>query len=247
MKKLQTEDERIIQKKVDGNLSPREEEQFFELIRISPEARRLFQRLSKLHEGLEEDSKNIPSIDFSGEIMQQINDQKKTQTSGKTKTIRFTLTHNRQFFYYAAVLLLGLFVGGIATYFGTDGKRPDTRAISGTIAKTPETGFCYNNDGTEINIRDFEASGFHATLIVISTRDSIYCAMQGTQNESSGKLPVNLLFTEGVFQKAETTGSEERYLCWGKIIFLVNKNDNFKISKVWFIKEGNVVCEYKPK
>jgi hypothetical protein len=246
VKKLQTEDGRIIQKKIDGKLSPREEEQFYELIKISPEARRLFQRLSKLHERLEENSKSIPPIDLSEEIMQQINDRQKVQITGRTKTIRFMPAHSKRLLAYAAVLLLGLFVGGLATYLGTDGQRPGARDISGTMAKTPETGFYYNENGTKIDIRDFKANGFRAVLVSVSTRDSVYCTIEETQNESSDGY-VKLLFSEGVFRKTETINLEERYLCYGKIVFLVDKNDNFKTPKVRFIKEGKVFCEFKPE
>lgn len=243
---MEKQDEIIIQNKIDGTLSAREEERFNELIKTSPEARRLYHNLANLQHSLEDDSMKIPTIDLSQGIMQAVEARQGTQSPAPKKPVIFTLTYRSQLLAYAAMLVVGLVIGSIAMYIGAGSKTPANRDISGTMAKNTGTDYYYSEAGTEIKVQGFKSDEFQIVTIAVNTVDSIYCVIPGDEKRLPEEI-VTPMFSDGKFQLSKEHNSELTYLCRGKVIFLATKNDNFKPLNVRFIKQDKMVYEFEPE
>jgi hypothetical protein len=244
MKKLEKQDEMIIQNKIDGTLSAQEEKRFKELISTSAEARRLYQSLLNLHLSLKHDSKGIPSIDFSHEIMETV--EEKRFASKKKRSGLFPFIPGNQFPAYAALLLVGLFIGSMVTYLAVSpGKNQSLMSISGTMAKTSENESAYQEAGTVIKVREFESGEFSLLTVAVNTIDSVYCTIPYT-GEKLTEQAVNLLFSSGKFELVKETDRELSYLCIGNNIFIINKNIIPVTSSIRFIKRNKLMYQIKP-
>jgi hypothetical protein len=235
----------IIQKKIDGVLSASEEEQFDELIKTSPEARSFYQKVAILHHTLEFDSGHIPEIDFSDQIIQALEHDRIIRRPFLEKVQHFYVGNRRQILAYAAILMIGLIFGSVATYLGiSQVKMPDAEVVSGTIAKPTGDGYTFNQAGTGIKIQNFKSDDFRMLIVDIETIDTVLCTIRdGQVAESSGN--VKLLFTKGNFQIAKKDEGGLSYLCNGKNVFLVNNVDSFNMGSISFSRKDKLIFEYK--
>lgn len=239
MEKLEKEDERIIQKKIDGLLSVQEEERFNELMKNSLQARNLYRGLLDIHRSLEKDSKYTPQIDFAHEIMQTIK-SKHAQQSIFSKTNKLRLS---AWLAYAAILLIGLFIGSLVTYLGTSTSVPDTNQISGTIAATQEQNFEYNRDGTDIKIQEFKTSKVKISVISINSEDAVQCLISGNNTGITEK-NISLQYADGQFHALETANDKLQYVCSGSVVFQICRNIDTNLSdslSIQFVKNGQTI------
>lgn len=236
------EEESLIQNKIDGLLTPEEEELFNELIERSLEARKLYQELLEVHRSINADAQNIPVVDFSKEIMKAIA-SKQEVGQGKSKIIRF-LAIRSNLLAYAAILFVGLFIGSIATYLGTSTNQPlNKSSLSGTIADESMQNFRYNDDTTEIAVREIADQKLKYTLIAINTIDSLQCCIT-TNSKTFNDKNIELWFGDGKFRLTETTENGFQYLCSGSVVFQINRMENTNAQDpvlVSFMRKGQII------
>jgi len=236
----------IIQKKIEGVLSAREEEQFNELIKTSPEARSFYQKMAILHHTLEFDSGRIPEIDFSDQIIQALKPVKIIRRPFLEKVQHFYVVNRRQILAYAAILMIGLTFGSVATYLAiSQVKMPDAKEVSGTIAKPTGDGYAFNQAGTGIKIQNFKSDDFRMVIVDIETIDTVLCTIRDVHNLESMQ-NIKLLFSNGNFQMVKKDVEEQRYLCSGKNVFLVNNIDSFNMGSISFSRKDKLIYAYKP-
>jgi hypothetical protein len=245
MKKLRKRDQIIIRKKIDGMLSPGEEVQFNELIETSTEARSFYQKEAIMHHCLEYNSSQIPEIDLSDKIIQAVKPLQIIRRPFPKKIQIFTSVNTSHILAYAAILMIGLILGSIATYFGaTHFILPNTNEVSGTIAKPVEDGYSFNQAGTGIKVQNVKSGDFRMLIVDIETTDAVLCTIRDCQKAVSPQ-NVKLLFSDGNFQTAIQDKIEQSYLCSGKNVFLINNVDRFNTGSIRFSRKDKLIYEYK--
>jgi hypothetical protein len=245
MKKIKKRDQIIIRKKIDGVLSAEEEMQFNELIKTSPDALSFYQTEAVMHHSLEYNSRQIPEIDFSDQIIQAVNPMKIIRRTFPGKIQLFTYVNRIQILAYAAVLVVGLVFGSIATYLGTTHvKMPDVNAVSGTLAKSVGNGYSFNQAGTGIKVQNFKSGDFRMLIVDIATSDTVLCTIKDIQKTELSQ-NIKLLYSEGNFQPAKQAESEQSYLCSGKNVFVINNVDRFNAGSILFSRKDKLIYEYK--
>ena len=245
MKKISKQGQILIQKKIDGVLTAMEEEQFNDLINTSPEARSFYQKVAILHHSLEFNSGHIPGIDLSDQIMEAVNPQKIIRRPFTQNTRHFTSVNHRQILAYAAILIIGVILGSMATYFGTGNvKMPDADEVSGTIAKPAGDGYSFYQGGTGIKVQNYKSGDFRMLIVDIETADTVVCSI-GNRQKSDLSQNVKLLFLEGNFQIAKNNENEQNYICHGKNVFLINNVDRLDRGSIRFTRKDKLMYEYQ--
>jgi hypothetical protein len=245
MKKIKKQDQIIIRKKIDGVLSAREEEQFNYLIKTSPEARSFYQKEAILHHSLKYNSSHIPKIDISDQIIQAVSPLKIIRRKFSKNIRLFISVRRSQFLAYAAVLMIGLILGSIATYIGgAHVKMPDVNEVSGTIAKSSGDGYLFNQAGTGIKVHNYKSGDFRTLIVDIVTIDTVLCTIRDGQKAESSQ-NIKLLFSNGNFLIVKEDECEQSYRCSGKNIFLINNVDRFNMGSVRFTRKDKLIYEYE--
>lgn len=221
---MKHKDKILIQKKVDGQLSPPEEKQFKKLIDTSSKARKFYRELIMIDHHLEEDAKNTKPVDVSQEILRRIKSRTVQHTSAKRSGRVITPVFRQNLLAYAAILITGIIIGSAITFFGTHrGNEPGTEQIAGTIASLPDNTYHYNKNGTEITTAEFKSGKFIITTIAVHTRETVHCRILPEKNNLTGD-QVTRLFTDGLFQQLESTEGELQYACTGNVVFQINRS-----------------------
>ena len=239
---LKAKDEIIIQCKIDGTLTEAETARFNKLIETSPEARALYRQLLDLHHVLQADSKEIPLRDISGDVMQLLSEKTTAKRQLPKHSGAFSIQFRKNFLAYAAILLLGLVIGSLATYLRTSTETwSDITAVTGTMVQSHETAYLYNKNGTKIKMQQFNSDSFHLLTYAINTKDTVYCTISGIGNELAEQ-NVELLFAEGSFQLTSANDGVLKYLCVGKNIFQIKGMENTSFN-IRFTNKNKVICE----
>ncbi len=221
MEMPEPEEELLIQNKIDGNLSAEEEILFRELIENSPKARKFYEDLMSLHHALEIDSKAISSIDFAEEILPAVKSKQKPAKPEMNTWQFWVYLSQANFLAYAAILLVGLFVGSIITYLGVSTNQlADERQFSGTISAMPAMNFDYNQDGTQIKVQELLTQKIKIVTVFIQTETPVECDISGTNSKVDEK-NVLLQFSEGKFLLVASGDATLRYSCSGWIVFQI--------------------------
>lgn len=242
-----TKEEWMIQRKLDGNLSAHEEEQFNDLMRSSAEARSFYQSLLNLHHTIKNDSENIPDIDVSTVVLQRLEENQHVPVRSPGKKMRlFRPASPRTLLAYAAILLTGLLIGSVATYMTKTGQRPARNTLSGTMAKNEGMEGYYAKNGTEIKIQKTEHGNFRLLTFALATDDTIHVTING-EGDKLDKEQVLLLFSEGIFQFMAGNDKSLGYRCSGKHIFQITDERLIKSMNISFSRNNEIFYELNPK
>jgi hypothetical protein len=245
MKKIKKQDQKIIQKKIDGLLTANEEEYFDKLISNFPEARDLYRQLAILHHSLEYNSGLIPEVNLTDEIMQSTKDKKLENDTSRFNTVAFLSRNRRQVLAYAAIFLFGIMLGGFAFYLSYPlMPLQDTDAVSGTMSKSAEYENTFYKDGTGIKILDFKSNSYHSLLVSVETNDTVYCVIPG-KTDTISPLNINLLHSEGKFIADTLKGQDFSYRCTGENVFLVNNLNGLNTDCIRFYRKNVLIYDYK--
>jgi len=223
MKRIEPKDELIIQNKIDRSLSAEEEERFNKLIATSSMARKFYADLLTLQQSLESDSKRIPLVDFSTKIMSEVKG-KQIQLKPEIHKSQFRILPFRtNFLAYAAILLIGLVIGSMATYLATSTHQiADERQFSGTISSLPALNFDYYQDGTQIKVQELLTPEVKIMTVFIHTEETIQCRISGSNARITDK-NITLQFAEGKFLFVESGKEALQYSCSGSIVFQIKE------------------------
>jgi hypothetical protein len=244
MEALEPKDELIIQNKIDGNLSVEEEIWFKELIENSPPARKFYEDLLSLQHVLGMDSKSIPPVDFAEEILPVVKSKQKPPKHEMDTRQFWAFLSSVNFMAYAAILMVGLFIGSLMTYLGNSNNQPaDERQFSGTISALPAMNFDYNKDGTQIKIQELLTPKVKIATVFIHTEEPVQCSILGSNAKVIGE-NIQLQFSDGKFLPVVSGNDALQYSCIGWIVFQIkgttDTNSPNRLSLV-FTKNGMVI------
>jgi hypothetical protein len=245
MKKIKKQDQKIIQKKIDGLLTATEEEYFDKLISTCPEAKDLYRQLAILHHALEYNSGHIQKVNLTDEIMQSTKDKKPANGTPGFISVDFLSRNRRQVLAYAAIFIFGIMLGGFATFLGsTSAVIKDTGQFKGTMAKSESNKYSYIDGGTSIKIQDFESGSTRMHLICIETIDSIHCTFQSENGELLTS-NINLLHSDGEFRIKPQGRQDLSCVCTGENVFLVNNLNGLNTDSIRFYRKNVLIYDYK--
>lgn len=244
MKTLEPKDELLIQNKIDGSLSAGEEIWFDKLIENSPQARKFYEDLLILQKAMESDSKSIPSVDFTEEIVPAVKSKQKPPKPEMSTSQFWIFLTNANFMAYAAILLVGLVIGSLVTNRGIpSGQMPDERQFSGTISALPALNFDYNQDGTQIKVQELLTPKVKITTVYIHTELPVQCKISGTSPAITDK-NILLQFADGQFLPMETGNEMLQYSCSGWIVFQIKASSESSSSRnlsIEFAKNNMII------
>ncbi len=247
MTNIGKKEEWMIQSKIDGNPTGRDEEQFNELMRNSAEARIAYQRLLSLDHAIKRDSENIPAADFSTRIMRRLKEGQNTVAGVPGKTIRFIPDKSRKMLVYAAILLTGLLSGSLITYISTrEDQHPNATVVSGTMAERIVPGEYYSQNGTQIKITQAEADSFRLFTITLTSAGPVDLTIDGS-DEKLRKDQLVVLFSDGIFQVKEADNGSLLGRCSGKHIFQISCKKPARSPHIRFSRNNRIFYELNPE
>ncbi|MBP7507474.1 MAG: hypothetical protein KA807_06625 [Prolixibacteraceae bacterium] len=235
MKKLETKDILLIQKKIDGDLSSKEEEKFNNIIETSNEAKKYYKQLLSIHLSLNEDSDKIKKINITDNVFSKIENKRvKNKNQG---LIFYISNHRRQILSYAAILIIGIFTGFIADQIAGGNDIPESKEVTGTIIKNSDNIFKFKEEGIEILAQRFDSEKIKMYTISVNTMDSIFIQIENNSKILS-KENVEIIFSNGEFSSIESSKEKLSYLCKGEVILQIIGSEDLLNSKILFLKEG---------
>lgn len=240
MKKLKTKEILLIQKKIDCDLSSKEEKQFNNLIKTSDDAKKFYQEMLSIHLSLTEDSEKIKNINITENVLSEI--ENKRVMSKNHGLILYFSNYKRQILSYAAILIIGFFTGYITDQItGGGNDLPDTKKVSGTVIKSGNI-FNFKASGIEIFAQRFDLEKIKMYTISVNTSDSLFIQIDN-DNHKLLKENVDIIFSNGEFNSIEASNEQLSYLCKGEVIFQIIGPDDLFSSKILFLKEGRSIYE----
>lgn len=233
--------EKLIQKKIDGALSPKGEDKFSRLIAKSEEAKILYERLLILDQLIKNDSKNIKNVDLSDSILDSLT------TGGKKnipiKTLQFKL-NKQNLFKYAAILILGIFIGGTAgiLFFGNNSEI-DQQTIKGTIERKTTDFSIFSDENTSISIQDIYTENISIAIINIKTVNPVECEISGRLHKIT-QLEIEPLVNNlniGLYKEED---NRLKYMINGPVVFQV-KNQSGNSLELNFYRDNKTIAQKK--
>ena len=213
----------LINAYVDGVISQEQKTRLDEELKNNPSAKQYYDEIVSLNEILLNDSKSQKEIDFSSEIMKNIDRKKylqKPKESSFWETFNFSFSNNLR---YAAVFSVGVLVGLICyvTLFQAGSSVKDNE-ISGTmvdVSRPPnfskgET-VTIDNLGVKANINSYYQNDMIMTEIKVKSDDNI--SMNFSFNDQN--LKVYAL-------KSLNTRAESNIISGKGIVQISSKGDN---------------------
>ncbi|MFA5302649.1 MAG: hypothetical protein WC395_08190 [Bacteroidales bacterium] len=223
----------IIQKKIDGTLTSKEEDLFRELTGSNPDAGALYKELLHVQQTLHEDVSRIPAVDVTGNVMAAI--------KRKSTVKKVSLPGWKRYYAYAALLVVVFTLGVLAANYmipplGT-WKNED---IAGTMAGKHTSAFKDHDEGIEIDVEEFRKEGLFVNTLFVKSRDSLKVEFIPGQDHSE------IIFFRRIWPGNETEPHVERShyvygVCGEFAIFTITNPP--VASEIIFTKNGT--CMHK--
>ncbi len=240
MRRINNTDISLIQKKIDGDLSPGEEEKFNTLIKTSVEAQKYYFELLGVHSLLTEDSEKIKKIDITEQVFSSI--ENKRLKNKKSGVYIFISNYKKQIISYAAIFIIGIISGYIVNQIAGGNNIADSKQISGTFLNNPEADYSFNKNGTEIRAQQFENRDFNLYTISVKSSDLLNILINNNAQKITNE-NINVISANGEFNYVETSNNEIKYLSKGEIIFQIITTNELRNTKILFSKEGLSIYE----
>jgi hypothetical protein len=167
----------IIQKKVDGTTTSKEEGYFRELTGSNPEAGALYKELLHVQQTLRNDVSRIPTVDVTGDVMAAI--------KRKSTVKKVFLAAWKRSYAYAALLVLVFTLGVLAAnYLIPPAGTWNNEDIAGTLAGKHTSAYKNHEEGLEIDMEAFRKEGLFVNALFVKSRDSLKVEFIPGQNHS---------------------------------------------------------------
>ena len=224
----------LIQNKVDGMLSHREEDQFAALLEASPQAVDLYRKLLAVHEEMYSSAARIPEIDITKQVMRRI--------EGKT-FLHKLFTGSGRVYAFAAALVLFFVLGMLAaTYLVPSLRNLSQEELAGAMMRKKTTLWSFHDTGIDIEVQQQQEGDLVIYRASVFTADSL-----NVEFSSPGE-PVNvnllkIIDFDGLAQKMENTDHKISYICQGNTVFTLT--DPPDRSSLTFSLEGKQAFHMK--
>jgi hypothetical protein len=169
MLKISKRLEELVNKMLDGQLTPKERLELEELVSASADAETYFKQMQQLHASLSEVELESKNIEVSQEVMKRVGGN----TGFTGPTIMRTLL-NRNTMRYAAILVIGLLLGSMLTYvLLSDTNRINRIDASATLSGQGNKSYFYSGEGWMINFNPYVLDNEISFIIISRSEDSI--------------------------------------------------------------------------
>ncbi len=156
----------IIQKKVGGTLTAKEEDLFRELTASNPEAGKLYKELLNVQRTLRDDVSGIPDVDVTGDVMATI--------KRKSTVKNVFLAGWKRYYAYAALVVLVFTLGVLAAnYLIPPLGTWNNEELAGTMAGQHAASFKDHEEGIEIEMEKYRNEGLLVYMLFVTSRDSL--------------------------------------------------------------------------
>jgi hypothetical protein len=226
---MKKEHEILIQKKVDGQLSATEEKQFDKLIAQSAEAQKYYNEIKKIDKLLTSDAKRTKVFDNTRSIMNTISESNVQHT--KTKTRLFT----PRLMKYAAILIVGVFMGAAFSYTFFNSAEIDNTMLSGTMANKTDEQILFADGQTKVVLQTIDAKELKIALFRVTTNELINCEITNTGHEQ--------LQIVALKNKANLSGETEtnnQLIITGNTTFQIIFNSN-ETPKIKLVRDNELI------
>lgn len=216
MNKLTIEEEILITNMVTNELSSDEELKFNHLINTSAMAKEMYEEQLRVHNSLVNGADCLPEIDISEKVMTKINTHQKRKIMSGIST--------NQFLRYAAVLILGCFIGGAVSYMAGTNSDINVNQLAGTLVKTDSKIVEYTKDGVSIKVDRLENETFRVMTIAVNANatDVVQCIIDNA-DKSLTEDDIDLTYTRNVYVTSDLHSNDFELSCIGSNVFIIKQ------------------------
>ncbi|MBN1768334.1 MAG: hypothetical protein JXR50_11920 [Prolixibacteraceae bacterium] len=230
---MKKEHEILIQKKVDGQLSTTEEDKFDKLISQSAEANKYYNEIKKVDELLISDATRAKTIDNTHSIMNSIGKSNVQHT--KTKTRLFT----PRLMKYAAILIVGVFMGAAFSYTFFNSAEIDNTMLSGTMVSKTNEQVLFEDEQTKIVLHTIDVAEIKIALLRVETNELINCEITNTGHEH-----MQIVALKNKANLSENAEINNQLTITGNTIFQVIFNSQ-ETPELLFVRENKIIARKK--
>jgi len=224
----------LIQNKVDGTLSRREEDQFAALLEASPQAVDLYRKLLGVHEEMYSSAARIPEIDITNRVMHRI--------KGKTFLHRL-FTGNGRVYAYAASLVLFFVLGVLAAMYLIPSLRNLSQdQLTGTMARKEPSSWKYSDKKIDIEVQQHQKAGLLIYWLSVFSADTLELEFTPAGTSMTDNW-LKIINTDGLALKVEKPDHKISYICKGNTVFALT--DPPDRSSLTFSLEGKQAFHMK--
>ena len=142
--------ETLVNRKLDGTLTPEEQRELDRMVAEDPEARRYLEEMDTLDASLRQVPREEAPPGLSDKVMDKIRGERKT---GKGGLIRNLHEQSRRMLRYAAILFIGLVLGAAATIlFTEDRSLYDTDEMVGSMTARAGQKLAFSQDDWQLQV-----------------------------------------------------------------------------------------------
>ncbi|TVR38920.1 MAG: hypothetical protein EA394_10195 [Bacteroidia bacterium] len=171
MSTISSELELLVNRKLDGTISPKEQEVLDRILSESEEAVRFLRDMEKLESSLRGVAREEIKPELSQEVMEQIHIKQKHVFGAEKKSFKMHFRfQRRQLFRYAAILIIGLLIGSAATLMLQPGRIfHNTGDMSGTMAARSGEKLAFSHDSWQVEINPMVVDQMAILIISVAS------------------------------------------------------------------------------
>lgn len=230
---MKKEYEMLIQKKVDGLLSPSEEKQIDKLIEQYTDVRDHYNEIKKVDKLLESDAKSTTTFDNAHSIMNAIGNSHFQQRKPKRRLLTPMLMK------YAAILILGVFTGTVFTYTYFNSNKIDDTILSGTMAHKIDKQSLFADRHTKIELQTINSQEIKIAILRVETDELINFEIHNT-----GKEQVQIVALKNKTNLAGLSEPTKQFAIAGNTTFQVIFNSK-NTPELKFVRSNKMIARKK--
>jgi len=167
---------KLIQKCLEGDLSPEEDARLKEMLSSSDEAASLYRQMELLDEELKANVSKVYDIDIdiTEKVMQRIEQKQKEQFSLAPLFDIFNRFFASFRLQYAVAVLAGVLIGSFATFFlSAPSDIPRVEMLSGTVSASRSDAISLTRDHTSVKIVPYEIGEMLYLNFMVQSREDV--------------------------------------------------------------------------
>lgn len=242
MSTISTELELLVNRKLDGTISEEELDALHRLVSESDEARCYLRDMEQMDASLRNFARDRVEPDLSREVMERIrHDQERVFGTGKqSQSLRFRL-QGQQLLRYAAILIVGLFLGSALTLMIQPGRLfYDTTKMAGTMAARSGQKLVFSQDDWQVQINPMIVD--QMAILVFSAASDQPLDVSLSFDSQTYRL-IRARYLSGTDRGSAMQAGAVRFGINGKAVYQVVLNQNSGMSTPLFlevIQDGTV-------
>ncbi len=243
MSTISTELELLVNRKLDGTISPDEQDTLHRIVSESDEARRYLRDMEQLDASLRNFASDRAEPELSSTVMERVRQEQQHvfEANKKSLPLHFRI-QGRQLLRYAAVLIVGLLLGSAVTQMVQPGRMfQDTTEMVGTMAARSGQKLAFSQDDWQVQINPMIVD--QMVILVFSAASDQPLDVNLSFNTQAYRL-IRARQLSGTDRGSAMQSGAVRFGVSGKIVYQVVLNQNSGMSAPFFlevIQDGSVL------